>query len=367
MNNKREFIQQRIAECIMYEGYNNLIILAAPRIGKSYSLIKAFKETPNSKILIIAPFNSILDSWKQEIIKWEVEYLNITLINQRSLSTVKLGEYDIICCSEVHTLSESQIGILAALKKQSKVFGETGSLSELTKQELYYKLGLEVKFEYSLEEAIKDQVISDYKIRIIYTTLDDINKTVESGNKFKKFMTTEKQAYDYYTREFERHKELGNTKTKLFYAGCRSRLIYSSLNKLNLAKKLIANSNRVLAFTTLTSIADKLCNHSYHSKSKEDNLKKFVDCTINKLATVQQISMGITIKDLKTIVCHQLNSSEENSLQKLLRCMNFDKGLTAIINVIVLKDTIDEIWIQSSLKSFDKTKIEYINEQDLKI
>lgn len=366
--NKRQQIQKEATITLLNERFSNCVLNLSPRVGKCKLILDAFKEWSNFKYLIIAPFNSILDSWEEEIIKWEASHLNIKLLNQRSLSTVKLGEYDIICCSEVHTLSESQIGILAALKKQSKIFGETGSLSELTKQELYYKLGLEVKFEYSLEEAIKDQVISDYKIRIIYTTLDDVNKTVESGNKFKKFMTTEKQAYDYYTREFEKHKELGNEKTKMFYAGCRSRLIYSSVNKLNLAKKLIANSNRVLAFTTLISIADKLCNHSYHSKSKEDNLKKFVDCTINKLATVQQISMGVTIPSLKHIVVHQANSGEELLLQKLLRCMNFDKVLgNAIIDIIVIKDTNDELWLQSALQGFNPSKIEYINEQDLKI
>lgn len=365
--NKRQEIQKNATITLLNQRFNNCILNLSPRVGKCKLILDAFKEWSEFKYLIIAPFNSILDSWEEEIIKWEASHLGIKVLNQRSLSTVKLGEYDVICCSEVHTLSESQIGILAALKQKSNIFGETGSLSELTKQELYYKLGLEVKFEYSLEEAIKDQVISDYKIRIIYTSLDNTNKTVESGNKFKKFMTTEQQAYDYYTREFERHKELGNDKTKLFFAGQRARLIYSSSNKLNLAKKLIQNSNRVLVFTTLIKSAKQLTRYTYNSKSKGDELEKFMSGKINKLTVCNMASMGITVPNLKYAVVAQLQSSEELAIQKLLRTMNFSLGATAIIDVIVIKETVDQDWITKALNGFNPQKIEYINEKDLKI
>lgn len=372
---KREETQLKASTCIINSDFNNIIINLAPRTGKSKVVLDAIKFLPpGTKVLITAPFNSILESWEREFIKWDHDHNTrpIKLINQRSLDKISLGEYDIICCDEVHTLSEQQIGILSALKMSTKIFGITGSLSYYTSRNLEFGLGLKIGFVYSLEDAIKDKVISDYEIRIVLCELDDIIKNVPSGNKWKQFLTTEKQAYNYLTSEFNRHKELALTnskseKTKMFFAGQRARFLYSCNTKINVARKLINKYDRAIVFTTLISSAKKLTTKSYNSKSKGDELEMFMNGSIDKLSVINMSSMGVTIPNLKCAVCHQLQGSEEMAIQKLLRTMNFDYGQNAHIDIVAAKDTVDIDWLNKSLSSFDTSKITYVESKELEI
>ncbi len=110
-------------------------------------------------------------------------------------------------------------------------------------------------------------------------------------------MTTEKQAYNWLSSEFQRFKDLafeGDSKAdkmKMFYAGQRARFLYSCNTKINLAKKLIDKQDRVLIFTTLINSATKLTQYSYHSKSKGDELDLFIGGKIDKLAVINMSSI----------------------------------------------------------------------------
>lgn len=365
---KRTEIQKLLTDSVIFNKFQGLF-LAAPRVGKSKPILDAFKTlSEETKILISVPFDSILNSWNEEIIKWSYPHKNITIINQRSLSKVKIDEYDLLCIDEVHTLSPTQIQIINGLK--IKYFGITGSLSDDTYKELRINLNLYIKFNYTLEEAIKDKIISDYKINIITCNLDDTDKYIIGGTKKNPFLTTELKHYQYLTKQFERFRILAwndpkFNNVKMNFARLRSQLLYTCKTKLEVAKKLINKKNRVLIFTTLTDTADKLSKYSYHSKSAEDNLTKFCNEEIDELVVVNMVSMGITIKNLKYAICHQLQSSEELAVQKLLRTMNFDLGRDAEIDIVVANNTVDSIWCDKALKGFDTEKIKYIDSRSL--
>ena len=365
----REQIQKKASQLIVSNNFNDIYELA-PRTGKSKIVLEALNSL-NKKVLIIVPYNSIIDSWNNEIVKWKHDLTKtpITLINQRSLNKVNKGEFDIICSDEIHTLSNNQMEELKRIG--IKPFGITGSLSKDTEKELKLQLGLKVNFRYSLEEAINDKIISDYSINVITCNLNQTDKTITGGNKKKSFLTTEFDHYNYLTSQFNRFKVLAwqDSKfenVKMNFARLRASLLYTCPTKLEIAKKLISKYKRCLVFTTLTDVADKLCENSYHSKSNGDELDNFLTGKIDKLATVSMLNMGITFSDLKQAVCHQLQSSEELSVQKLLRTMNFDLGKDANIDIIVVNNTVDEQWLNKALLPFDKKKIKYIDSRNLK-
>lgn len=357
--NKREEIQMQAVNAIIKNKFHGIVDVA-PRVGKTKLAIDALKTIMNNKILIIAPFNPIIDSWKTELNKWYEGYKYIDIINQRSLSNIDLNDYDLIVSDECHTLSELQLMILRLSNKP--ILGLTGSLGKDSKKVLKLNLQLKPIYTYTIEEAIKDSIISNYKLNIHYVKLDSNKSNIEYGTKKKPLKGTEQEAYKWFTGQFERFKVLGYgnagmENVKYLYAGKRATLLYTSLNKFNKSRELIKKSNKCLIFTTRTNIADKLCPNSYHSKSEEDTLEQFSKGKIKKLAVCNMVSMGVTIKGLKHIIGHQIQSSEEMAIQKFLRAMNFEGDEIATIDLIVVKDTQDEIWVEKAISFVPQEKI----------
>lgn len=64
---------------------------------------------------------------------------------------------------------------------------------------------------------------------------------------------------------------------------------------------------------------------------------------------------------MKTAIFHQLTSSQEETVQKVLRTMNMEDGKTAKIYIFAYKNTVDEDWVKKALSMFDKNKIKWIN------
>lgn len=343
--NKRSVIQAEAVQAIIKNDWRHIYVMS-PRFGKSKTFLDSIKDKGNRSIAITAPYNSILDSWKAEFIKWELEFEPL-LLNQRSLEELP-ENIDLLCLDEIHTLSPAQIQTIKR-KNPKRILGLTGTISQKNRIKLKQELGLKVVFEFSIEQAIEHGIISDYEIFIKEVTLTPEERT----------------AYNKLTKTFEYFKMLSFSDAKYVHvknnaALKRAQYIYRLESKLKAAQSLIKPLKRVLVFTTLTEVADKLCKHSYHSKSKEDSLELFQKKKVNKLSCIGMLSMGFTGVGLKHAVIHQIQSNEELQVQKILRTCNLEGDKKAQIYITVAKDTQDEVWLASALQGTDSKRIKYI-------
>jgi superfamily II DNA or RNA helicase len=359
----RNKIQSDAVKSIIDNNYQGIIDVA-PRVGKSKIAIDSIKKLKKQKILITAPYNSILNSWQEEFRKWKVaKTKRPEVINQRSLEKVDLSKYDLIISDEIHTLSDRQLSCL----ENSKVLGFSGSIANKTKIKLKESLGIKPIFTYSIDQAIKDGIISDYEINIITCQLDSKRKYISAGNKAKPFKTTEFHNYNYLSSMFDKFKRLAwnddrkYTPIKYSFASKRADLLYKSDTKILACQKLLKTLNRALIFTARTEVADILGDASYHSKVKGDTLSSFIDGDIDKLAVCEMSSMGITIPNLKTGVFHQLKSSEESAIQKVMRMCNWQDDSIATVYVFMYANTQDELWVNKAIEPFDQSKISFLN------
>ena len=343
--NKRAQIQAKAVQAIKDNNYRNIYVLS-PRSGKSKILIDAIREKSDRSIAISAPYNSILESWEIEFAKWDLNFRPL-LLNQRSLEELP-DNIDLLCLDEIQTLSPAQIEVIKR-KKPKYLMGLTGTLGDKNKYRLQQELGLKVVFNYSIEDAIADGIISDYEIFIKYVDI--------TPQEIKKYNELSKN-FEYYKQLAFNNPKL--TKMKDMAALKRAQYIYRLESKLNAAKELIDSLERVLVFTTLTDVANKLCDYSFHSKSNQSHLDLFKRQRIDKLSVVQQVSMGQTIPDLKHAVIHQIQSNEELQIQKILRTCNLEGDKKAQIYIIVAKDTQDVTWCENALQSTNKGKIKFI-------
>lgn len=364
----RNKIQQEATNSIVKNNYKG-ILLVAPRVGKSKIIIDALLQSDFNKITIIAPFNSILESWETEIGKWGEELREkVILVNQRSIEKEHLS--DILICDECHTLSENQVKTIKKLGFKS-ILGATGTLSKDSRKKINPILK-KIIHRYSIKEAIRDKIISNYNITVITLPLDNKDKYIESGTKKKKFNVTEFQQYNYLTKQFNKFKILAFKRPELenvkyAYAGKRSRFLYGAKSKIELAKSVINSiKDKKLIFTTLTDVADSLSPFSYHSKippkQLDQVLEDFKDNKFDKLSVCGMLSMGFTDKQLKVGIFHQLQSSEEAAQQKIMRMCNYvEEGVDADIYILAYENTVDIDWINKALEPFNKTKIKYEN------
>ena len=365
----RDRVQREAVNKIIEKDYTG-ILLVSPRVGKSKILINSIQDKRDWKVYISSPYDTIRENWKDEWAKWGQPFDSMPYsICHRSLEKIP-EDIDLLVVDEVQTLSPRQIQTIRE-KKPKRLLGLTGTLNTDTKSDLWKELRLQTIFEYSIEQAIEDGIISNFEIIIVECDFDKSDKNILSGTKKKSNWTTEQGHYDFLTKQFEKFRVLSwknpdMEALKMKYAGDRSRFIYESKSKFEIAKKIIEKSGRCLIFTGLQKIADQLAT-SFHSKSSENNLEKFIAEEIDKLAVIEMVNMGITIPNLKTAIIHQLKSNSMMSLQKILRMCNLEDDKVAKIYITVYKDTVDSSWVNKALETVNPNKIKRINFKDLNL
>lgn len=367
-NVKRRLIQEQAVE--IFKKHKKGILHISMGVGKTKIGIDIINN--HDKVLVVAPYKSTLETWKDEFIKWNKSDKNVVYTTTASLKKYTQNKYDLIIADEIHLFSINQLTKLPA----GNILGLSGTISPQTALIIEETIKLPIIFEYSLEDAILDKIIADYKIKILEVSLDDTEKYIQGGTKVKPFLTTEKAQYDYLTKQFNQLKfaewnAIGADKKKysvikMQMASKRAKLIYSCKSKLIAASNVLDyfSNDRVLVFTTLTDSANQLCDFQYHSKSDKANLDKFSSGEIDKLAVVNMANVGLNIKPLNKAVVHQFQSSEETAQQRMGRLLRLEynnPNKIAEIWVICAVNTVDEQWVNSALRDIPKHKIEYIH------
>lgn len=362
--NKRLELQEDVTRTIIEKDYNGIIDIS-PRTGKSKMIIDAIRDKVDWNIHISCPRIPVVESWEKEFDKWELGF-PVELSCHKSLKKVP-EEIDLLIIDEVHKLSQNQKWQI--LKKRPKrLLLVSGSMTGNTIYDLMYLFKTKVIYTYSINQAIEDEIISNFEIILIPCKLDNQRRNIESGTKKQPDVKTELGHYNWLTSKFERFKELGQTDPswisyKDYYVRQRKDFIYKSLSKLFETKKILRSINRALVFTGFIEQAEMLCLHSFHSKNKQlDNLSKFINGEINHLSVIGTVDEGVTFNDLKTIVVHQLQSNPESAIQKFLRACNLDGDRKAKIYILYYENTVDENWVKEALKDIKKDKIKRLLE-----
>ena len=358
--NLREIRQKEFADIWLNSNRFGILNLCS-RFGKcrvGITILNHFNS--HSTTLIAYPDSKIKKSWEDEFEIMNYSNPNITFTTHLSLHKYKDKIFDIVIIDELHLLSENQIEACKELFEENRqVLGLTGTLSSATRNTLLNELKLPVIAEYSIKQAIDENVVTDYEINVIRVALDNVVKQNFKG-KFK----TEKQQFDNMSWVIDKLESEG--RDSFFMKLARMRVIQNSLAKLNRTKLLLSmNSNkRILVFTGNTAIADKLGIPSFHSKSIDKYVfDDFATGKGNHLAVCKLGNTGVTYLPLNCVIINFTDSNSENLCQKINRCLGLEytnPEKKAKIYLISSNENIEERWVQNALSMFDKTKIKYI-------
>jgi superfamily II DNA or RNA helicase len=344
-------------------------LILAPRTGKTKVGIDLIKREKPMNILWVTPSSKLADEdIPAEFDAWGAKKFKKRLTTSTWMSLHKVtGHFGMIILDEEQFMTENNAQtLLSGDLTGDAIISMTGTASSHQhKKELYSALALPVLYKVSINDAVDMKMLADYTIRVVEVDMGTKNE-IEAGNAKKRFMTSELKQYTY-LHNIAQQSIMQRRNDATFRILARMRAIKDSPAKTKAAEWLINElEGRKLIFSATIKQAEKLCEHTYHSKTDNVDLKSFMAGEIDEIAMVNAGGTGFTYKKIDHLMLTQCDS-DKNGLtsQKIARTLLDQKDYKATVWLLCLVGTQDERWITSVLQNFDMSKVEYVRFKNL--
>lgn len=182
--------------------------------------------------------------------------------------------------------------------------------------------------EISVEEAVTQKIINDYRVKLVAVPMTDAEgiRYTEIGKKLTKarFVSND---------------------VAMMIMGQRMRFIYELESKKQVMKKFVdAIPNRKLIFTTRKEDCEYYTRNIYHSDTDDKALKAFAAGEVNDLVSIKQIRTGGNFKNFDVILNNQINSKKSTFMQDLGRLFRLQIDQIGTIYCFYADNTQDMIW-----------------------
>jgi len=369
VNKIRAIVQKEAMWAVINAGGRGLVSMATGS-GKSKVAIDLLKyynvQDSNYVNVLLVPTEKLRDeNWKEEFNKWgELSLYNKTeKLCYASASKIEDFDFNTGILDECHNMTELASELFSNNHIENVIALTATVPNDEEKLAIFQRLGIHVVYNLTLDDAVKLGFVAPYKITVVHTKLDNVNKNVQSGTKEKPFFQTELAKYNYLS-------SLCLTRPGQISTFNRMRFIYNLESKFIAAQYILNNyinkEDRTLIFCGSIEKAEKICKETFHSKSGNAFYNAFKKDEIKKLSCVKAINEGHNFIGLDRGLILQLNSKEKDLIQRIGRLLRFRPGHEAHIWIIVCDETQDEVWSNTALANFDQSKIEHISYESLK-
>lgn len=370
-NTKEETARQGLYEKVK-EAYlkheHKVLVQAATGSGKTKIAIELAMLDPLDIWHILVPRVPLVKTWEDEIKKWGYDKkLTITVSCYASSHKLDSGNHNVIL-DEGHRTTERSLPFIKSF------IGEQGKLIILSatvpakKKVLIDELGITKHntVKYSLDDAVDDDVVTDYVIKVVQFPLDTATKNIQAGRKGAYFQVTEYDAYKFKETRVRQAMYSGRPDTTKWAILDRMRFIYNLPTKLALTQLILSQlpvDKKVIIFCGSIAHANIVCKHRFHSKTTDKDYNAFCEGKINRLSVVQSVAEGVNIPELDYALIMQVQSEQLHAVQKIGRLLRKTSNVDKKGKVILLEaqNTQDSKWITSATSAFDAAKIDYVS------
>ena len=295
--------------------------------------IKSFiKSNKNNQVVIIATYQSL--NTLSEICKENKYDFDLAIIDEAH-RTVGSKEK---CFSTVLFDRYIKIKRRLFMTATEKIYvGKDDTIIGMENPEYYGK----TIFEYKLPQAIKDGILSDYRIATIYSTNEEIIEFINSN----KYLNSTELGLS--------NKEYKNIMSSLLATirairekGCRKIVTYhNTIKKAQIFKDLL---DKVIS-NNLLNIGTFHINGNQSAKDKNLNMLGFENSFVGVLTNSQALVEGIDIPCIDCIVFADKRESAIGIIQAVGRALRRFKGKTeSYVVVPILTETEDDVDIENS-------------------
>lgn len=365
MSKSKDEIQDEVCAIIAplrLAGIEVSMAVGKSRIGLK-DMMRKYYET--AKFLVVVPRRAIIASWKEECKKAGVEFLlaHIKFTTYKSLPE-ETFDYDTIYLDECHSMTFTHGDYLSLYDRHhnGRIIGLTGTYPKFAKGEkgVMCKRFCPKVFTYTVDEAVDEKMLNDYQIfvhQLRLSAVQDLEIKRKAGPSWK---SSELKQYQYYIKAVE---ESFNPESRYRATIRLISILQSFPTKEKYAKVLLEKqTDKTIVFANTQAQADRLCQHSHHTKNKRSklNLQLFKDGEINHLSAVEQLSEGVTIPQLKCGIIMHSYANNRKAAQKIGRMLRLNPDDTGTIHILCYADTVDERWVKEALSSFNQSKITWV-------
>jgi superfamily II DNA or RNA helicase len=381
VNTVRETVQFEAFNAVVDNNGRGLVAMATGAGKSKVGVMLAKYYQPRElgiNLGLVVPTEKLRDeNWKEEFTKWNAKPLWRQTLRLCYASASKIDTYTIsmLILDEGHNITALSSEIFKNNYVKNVVLLTATPPTSVDKLEILKELNISLVYHLTLDVAVKLGFVAPYKITVVYTELDAVEKYVVAGNKLRPFYQTEKASYDYLTLVIDTFKEklsptFQERERNKFAILKRMHSIYSYKSKTLAAKfildNLIPKDDRTLIFCGGIPQAEALSDHFYHSKTNSKSYDLFKSEEVNRLSCVKAINEGHNFPGIDSGVIVQINSKEKDLIQRLGRLLRFRPGHEGHLYIVVIKGTQDEVWLNNALLNFDSTRIEYTDFKTLK-
>ena len=358
-------IRDQVRTAVQDEALKAVMPLRRAGIGASMGVGKTLiglrhmnaNYTDYCKFLVVGPKRSVLNEWKNEAVKHNMEHLlpHIDFTTYLSLNK-QHNDYDIVYLDECHSLLLSHAEWLR--NHEGKILGLTGTPPKFERSEKGRMVAefCPISYTYVVDEAVGDSILNDYRIMVHTLPLDTRkNLLVDKGDRH--WYTSETEMYNYWSKRLDNAR---NKKEQQIMSVMRMRALQDFTSKEILAKAMLDQSTeKTILFSNTQEQADRLCKHSYHSNNpeSEETLQAFKNGEISKLSCVLQLNEGVNIPNLKVGIIMHAYGNERKLAQRIGRLLRLNPDETSTIHILCYSGTVDEKWVKNALENFDQAKI----------
>lgn len=354
------------------------VIEAITGIGKNFIFLKALHTCPkNIDVLFLAEQVDRKYDLLKDIDKFDklhgtttlIDY-NITFMTYQSAYKLKDKYWDFVCADEIHDSLTPEyskfyfnnrfkyfIGLSATIPN-TKYIDSNGV--EWTKRGLLNSIA-PICFTYTLAKGQVEKTTRPLNIIVITNELNTTDKVFEVKTKKSSFLTTEREAYNYWEDIFNKYKYLDNPKSREFLlrmaASKRAEVIYKLPSKVRLTSSILkVLKGKTLVFGNDIEFLEKITPNvisSKNSEKKNNTLRTmFENEEINVLGAFKKLKQGANLPKLDNIIITSYYSSTKDLIQRVGRLRKDNERIGNVI-ILLTKGTREQDWFYKMFKDID--------------
>lgn len=356
----------------------------ATGVGKSKIAVDAVSDivekNPDARVYLVVPTRKLRDrNWPEEFEKWgklAIWEKNVIRICYASAHKVKSETIHLIIFDEGHNLTVRAAKVILdnnvrrLLVLTATVPKATGGDTDKLKNKIFKYFKVRQLYYYSLDQALKDGLISNFELRIVECTLDDTQKYLRAGSKTKGyFYQTEAAAYAFANKRLKNMYQNGSGKMGGIL---RSQTLKSFVSKREVAKRILKTKvkpgERCIIFCGSIKQAENICpGATYHSKGDDSAFELFLNEELDVLAVVDAVDEGHNIPRVDSAIVVQISKSERVLVQRVGRIIRLRENVNhlAVMWILYYIGTVDEEHFRSAISPFSSDNITYYHWKDV--
>lgn len=389
--------REQVRQDILNLNSNSVLLTLPTSFGKSkIGIDLALKNNPKS-ILIIVPRLVLIDNWKQEFIKWDLEsWLDIvTFSTYVGLNKYANTKWDTIIYDECQHLTERCIEFIGTMDiKHNILLSATVSKNMLYTFKYLFK-NLQV-YSVKMKEAINNDILPDPKVFLVPLTLDTTNaeytiikhpkatniircsyaerwnyiknKNIQVHIKCTQYQYVKElnEEIEFWKKRYMITRNQGVKAKWLFLAGQRLKFLSQIKNPILLPLLERLKSQRVLTFCSSIEQTEVLGKYCINSKNElaDKYLGMFNKGKIKHITACSMLDEGMNLYNCRVGLYANLNSSEIKIKQRLGRIL---RHKDPIIIIPYYKNTREEEIKDKMLEDYNPELIEITTINDIKL